>query len=72
MKILVLADQESRSLYDFYSPEKLKDVELIIACGDLKSSYLEFFATMSNAPLVYVLGNHDRWHLQKNQVAVFV
>lgn len=65
MKILVLADQESRSLYDFYSPEKLKDVELIIACGDLKPSYLEFFATVSNAPLVYVLGNHDRWHREK-------
>lgn len=61
MKILVLADQESKSLYDFYSPEKLSDVELIIACGDLKPSYLEFFATMSNAPLVYVLGNHDKW-----------
>lgn len=65
MKILVLADQESRSLYEFFSPEKLADVELIIACGDLKPSYLEFFATMSKAPLVYVLGNHDKWHLYK-------
>ena len=65
MKILLLADQESRSLYEYYSPEKLADVELIIACGDLKPSYLEFFATMSNAPVVYVLGNHDHWYLQK-------
>ena len=65
MKILVLSDQESRSLYDFYSPEKLADVDLIIACGDLKPSYLEFFATMGNAPLVYVLGNHDKWHLDR-------
>lgn len=65
MKILVLSDQESRSLYEFFSPEKLEGVELIISCGDLKPSYLEFFATMSNAPLVYVLGNHDKWHLTK-------
>ncbi len=61
MKILVLADQESKSLYDFYSPEKLSDVELIIACGDLKPGYLEFFATMGNVPVVYVYGNHDKW-----------
>lgn len=61
MKILVLADQESKSLYDFYSPEKLSDVELIIACGDLKPDYLEFFATMGNVPVLYVYGNHDKW-----------
>lgn len=65
MKILVLADQESRSLYEFYSPEKLEGVDLIIACGDLKPAYLEFFATMSGVPLVYVLGNHDKWKLTK-------
>lgn len=61
MKILVLADQESRSLYDFYSPEKLAGVDLIISCGDLKPGYLEFFATMSNVPVIYVYGNHDKW-----------
>lgn len=65
MKILVLADQESRSLYEFYSPEKLAGVDLIIACGDLKPDYLEFFVTMTRAPLVYVLGNHDKWKLKK-------
>lgn len=65
VKILVLSDQESRWLYEFFSPEKLADVDLIIACGDLKPSYLEFFATMSKAPLVYVLGNHDHWYLRK-------
>ena len=62
MKILVLSDQESRPIYDFYSPDKLEGVELIIACGDLKPSYLEFFATMTQAPVVYVLGNHDKWY----------
>jgi len=62
VKILLLSDQESRSLYEFYSPDKLAGVDLIIACGDLKPSYLEFFATMSNVPVLYVLGNHDRWY----------
>lgn len=65
VKILVLSDQESRSLYEYFSPEKIAGTDLIIACGDLKPEYLEFFATMGNVPLVYVLGNHDKWHLRK-------
>lgn len=65
MKILVLSDQESRPLYDYFTPDKIADIDLIIACGDLKPAYLEFFATMSNVPLLYVLGNHDKWYLSK-------
>lgn len=60
MKILVLADCESRSLYEYYSPDKLAGVELILACGDLKPHYLDFFASVTHAPVLYVLGNHDR------------
>lgn len=59
MKILVLSDQESKSLYEFFSPEKIRDVDLIISCGDLRASYLSFFATFSHGPLLYVMGNHD-------------
>ena len=68
MKILVLSDQESLSLYEYFSPEKLAGVDLIIACGDLKPAYLEFFATMSNTTVLYVLGNHDKWHPKKQAV----
>ena len=35
MNILVLADHESRILYDFYNPERLKDIMKTISCGDL-------------------------------------
>lgn len=59
MKILVLADQKSKYLYDFYEPDKLKDVDLIISCGDLPPEYLSFFVTLCNVPLLYVRGNHD-------------
>lgn len=62
MKILVLADHESKSLYEYYKPEKLKDVDLIIACGDLRKNYLDFFASVSRAPVLFVLGNHDAWY----------
>lgn len=59
MKILVIADEESRSLWDYYSPEKLKGVEMIISCGDLNPNYLQFLVTFGNCPLLYVRGNHD-------------
>lgn len=59
MKILVLADQKSKYLYDYYEPEKLRDIDLIISCGDLAPSYLSFFVTLCNVPLLYVRGNHD-------------
>ncbi|MBQ9594056.1 MAG: metallophosphoesterase family protein, partial [Lachnospiraceae bacterium] len=59
MKLLLLSDVEDAYLYDFYSPDKLKDVDVMISCGDLKANYLEFLVTVSNKPLLYVNGNHD-------------
>ncbi len=59
MKILVLADNESKNLYEYYEPSKIQDIDLIISCGDLRPGYLTFFATFSHAPLLYVRGNHD-------------
>lgn len=59
MNILCLADEEDSFLYEYYSKDKTKDVDLILSCGDLKKEYLEFIVTMSNKKLVYVNGNHD-------------
>jgi len=59
MKILALADTEEPFLWDYYSAAKVKDVDLILSCGDLKKEYLEFLVTMINRPLLYVHGNHD-------------
>lgn len=59
MKILVLADVESKSLWDYFKPEKLQDVDLIISCGDLNSNYLQFLVTLGGCPLLFIRGNHD-------------
>ena len=59
MKILLVADVESKYLYDYYKPGKLKGYDLIISCGDLNAEYLEFLVTMAGCPLLYVHGNHD-------------
>ena len=59
MNIMIFADQESKLLYEYYDPERMKDIDLIISCGDLPPEYLTFFATLCHAPLLYVKGNHD-------------
>lgn len=59
MKILFLADEESKAYWDFFRKEDFKDIDLIVSCGDLKASYLSFLATMVSVPVLYVKGNHD-------------
>ena len=59
MRILAVSDTVSKYYYTYYSKGKLDEFDLILACGDLKWEYLEFLATMSHCPVVYVRGNHD-------------
>ena len=59
MKILAVADDESKYYYEYYAPGKLDDIDLILACGDLHKVYLEFLTTMAPCPVLYVRGNHD-------------
>lgn len=59
MKILLISDEESPYLWDFYQPGRLDGIDLILSCGDLAPEYLSFLVTMGRAPLFYVHGNHD-------------
>ncbi len=47
MKMLCIADEECKALWDYFTPDKLEGVDLIIACGDLNRQYLEYLATMA-------------------------
>lgn len=59
MKFLLVSDAESKYIWDHFDKSVFSDVELILSCGDLSASYLEFLVTMIGAPLYYVPGNHD-------------
>lgn len=59
MRILLLADEESKYYWDFFDKKKLDGIDLIISCGDLAPQYLEFLATYAKVPILYVKGNHD-------------
>ena len=60
MKILAISDEESKYLWEYFDKSKLEGIDLIISCGDLDPYYLSFLATFSQAPVLYVHGNHDK------------
>lgn len=59
MKILALSDQALERVYTLASSGQLQDIELILGCGDLPYTYLEYLVTLLNVPMYYVPGNHD-------------
>lgn len=59
MKILAVSDQVIDRLYSSGVKSNYPDINMIIGCGDLPYSYLEFLVTVFNLPLYYVPGNHD-------------
>ena len=59
LKILAIADVESKYYWDFFEKSKLEGIDLIISCGDLAPQYLSFLATYAKVPVLYVHGNHD-------------
>ena len=65
LRALIVADQESKFIWDFFDKSRFQGVDVIISCGDLKASYLSFLSTMIGAPLLYVPGNHDGAYLSK-------
>ena len=64
MRILAVSDVECAALWDYYRPERVEGIDLIVSCGDLKREYLEFLVTMTNRPVLYVPGNHDKGYVK--------
>jgi Icc-related predicted phosphoesterase len=64
VKILVLADIESKYLWDFFEKSKLDGIDLILSAGDLSHEYLEFLANFAKVPILYIHGNHDTKYLK--------
>ena len=62
MKILTLADVESKGLWEYLDKDYLRSIDLILAAGDLKPDYLEYLGLYTPADILHVYGNHDRTH----------
>ena len=59
MRILAISDEPSQKLWGSRCREALEGVDLILSAGDLPPSYLSFLTCFTNAPVIYVHGNHD-------------
>ncbi len=65
MRILAISDEPSGKLWGGQCREALKGVDLILSAGDLPAAYLSFLTCFTNAPVIYVHGNHDDRYAQK-------
>ena len=61
VRILAVADVVERALYEHFQKSRWEKagIELIVSCGDLRPSYLDFLVSVFNVPCFYVRGNHD-------------
>ena len=60
MKILTVSDKIEKSFFkEHLLKKKGRNIDLILACGDLPPYYLEYLLNVLNVPLFYVPGNHD-------------
>ena len=58
-KILLLSDEVVPQYFRLWTPKTFEGIDLIISCGDLPASYLEFIADRFDGYVLYVPGNHD-------------
>ena len=65
MKIMVLSDIADKALWDYLDRRLLEGIDLILSCGDLPAEYLSFLTCFTDAPILYVHGNHDKSYDRK-------
>lgn len=59
VKILAVSDQVVDRMYTLAPGGHFKGIEILLGCGDLPYSYLEYLVTVLNVQMCYVPGNHD-------------
>jgi Icc-related predicted phosphoesterase len=69
VKILAVSDQVVDRLYHLAASDQFKEIDLILGCGDLPYTYLEYLVTILNVPLCYVPGNHDPQYNERSPLA---
>jgi Icc-related predicted phosphoesterase len=58
LKVLSVSDRVVEFIYNETAAQRFKDVDLVLACGDLPYYYVEYLVDVIEAPVFYVRGNH--------------
>ncbi len=60
MKILCVSDTVTSQMENAaHLRRRYHDVDVLVSCGDMPASYLEYITSVLSIPLLYVRGNHD-------------
>lgn len=57
-RVLAVTDEVDPRIYSTTIRERMADIDIVIGCGDLPASYLEFLTDALHREVFYVLGNH--------------
>lgn len=60
LKILAVSDEVAPVIESPTITERFGDCDVVLSCGDLPYTYLEYISTMLPLPCYYIHGNHDR------------
>jgi hypothetical protein len=58
IKVLAVSDIEFDNISSSRASARFGDIKMVLGCGDLSYSYLEYLMDILNCPLLYVRGNH--------------
>lgn len=58
LRVLAVTDEVDPRIYSTSVHERMGDVDLVISCGDVPATYIEFLTDMLHKDVYYVLGNH--------------
>jgi hypothetical protein len=59
IKVLSVSDEVVPTIYHASARKRFHDVNLVLGCGDLPPSYLDYIISNLDVPCFYVPGNHD-------------
>jgi hypothetical protein len=60
IRLLAVSDDPDPALAHQRNRDALGTIDLVVGCGDLERDHLGFLGDAFRAPVVYILGNHDR------------
>lgn len=67
LKVLAVTDEVDPRIYSTSLRARMGDIDLVVSCGDLPASYLEFLTDALHRDVYYVLGNHAEELVREGQ-----
>lgn len=67
LDVLAVSDEVDPRIYSTTIRERMGDIDLVVSCGDLPATYLEYLTDALRREVYYVLGNHAEELVREGQ-----